>query len=188
VTEIPSKLLEAAEKIREGKQPESISVREFIGWWNAKGRGRNVVQKIQKDLAECKIETQPDFDAVNIDSLINFVPAANEEAHEVGEHSESEPSDATTSRTDGATLPRAPFVSGAVADPTHRVSRLASANRAPISVNPNSTLQEAVHLMLFHELSQLPVMQGERDVKGMVSWYSIGLRLVDGNSTSVVRD
>lgn len=187
MTEIPGRLLEAAEQIREGKQPESISVREFIRWWNAKGRGRGKVRDIREALAKVDVETQPDFDEVNLDSSISLVSATHEGANGEGEYTESAPPD-VTSGTNGSVGSRAAFVGGAVTDPTHRVSRLASANKAPISVNPNSTLQEAVHLMLFHELSQLPVMQGERDVKGMVSWHSIGLHLFDGNASEVVRD
>jgi predicted transcriptional regulator len=36
---------------------------------------------------------------------------------------------------------------------------------------------EAVTLMLAHDFSQLPVMQGDRSVKGLFSWKSLGYRL-----------
>lgn len=54
------------------------------------------------------------------------------------------------------------------------------------SVKPNSTLREAVTLMLTHDFSQLPVMQSERDVKGVVSWESIGRRLAAGDRDETV--
>src|SRR5262245_47875706 len=64
--------------------------------------------------------------------------------------------------------------STAFADPTFRVSKLAAANRAPVSLQPDSTITEAVTLMMANDFSQLPVFSGDRNVKGAVSWRSIG--------------
>ena len=44
-------------------------------------------------------------------------------------------------------------------------------------------------IMMHNDFSQLPVMAGERTVKGAVSWRSIGARLSDGaNLAGEVRD
>jgi CBS domain-containing protein len=79
-------------------------------------------------------------------------------------------------------------VSPAFADPTYRVSKLAPANRTPVSVRPDSTLTEAATLMMANNFSQLPVMTNERDVKGIVSWKSIGIRLSLGQNLVAVRE
>ncbi len=184
---VPNRLKIVAEELQEGKQPEPETVRSFIGWFGAKGRGRNKVREIHEVLAELGLETQPDFDAVNIDSPIRFVPVSDRTA-ERDEPAESARASGATSETSDVAVSQAPFVTGAVADPTHRMSRLASANKTPISVNPDSTLQEAVHLMMLHDFSQLPVMRNERDVKGIVSWHSIGFRKLAGHPSDVVRD
>jgi hypothetical protein len=42
--------------------------------------------------------------------------------------------------------------------------------------------------MLKNDFSQLPVMAGERDVKGVVSWPSIGTRIVLGQKGTRARD
>lgn len=42
--------------------------------------------------------------------------------------------------------------------------------------------------MLQHDFSQLPVMQGEREVKGVVTWRSIGARLALGQGCVIVGD
>jgi hypothetical protein len=42
--------------------------------------------------------------------------------------------------------------------------------------------------MLIHDFSQLPVMQGERTVRGMVSWQSIGSRLAVNRSGDLVKN
>jgi len=186
MVEIPEKLRKVAEQIENGQAPDDETVRTFIGWFGARGRGRKKVQDIREALAELNVETQPDFDAVNIDSEISFISTTSEGSGETDKFAESIPSDAT-GETDGHPTSQA-FVGGTVADPTHRISRLASANKAPIRVNLDSTLQEAVSLMMLHDLSKLPVMQGDRDVKGMVSWYSIGFGKLAECRSNVVRD
>ena len=42
--------------------------------------------------------------------------------------------------------------------------------------------------MLQHDFSQLPVMQGEREVRGVVTWKSIGSRLALGQGCTSVKD
>ena len=61
-------------------------------------------------------------------------------------------------------------------DPRQRVSRLPAASRPPMKVGPCDTLARAVTIMLTNDFSQLPVMSGNRDVKGVVSWQSIAKR------------
>src|SRR5262249_54021311 len=56
--------------------------------------------------------------------------------------------------------------------------KLYAANRPPVRVAPDTSVSEAVTIMLSHDFSQLPVMQGERTVKGLFSWKSLGSRLV----------
>jgi hypothetical protein len=42
--------------------------------------------------------------------------------------------------------------------------------------------------MMQYEYSQLPVMQGERDVKGVITWQSIGMKLSNNGSCTRVGD
>src|SRR5207244_10689342 len=44
------------------------------------------------------------------------------------------------------------------------------------TVNQHDDVAKAVTIMLEYDFSQLPVMQGEREVKCVVTWKSIGLR------------
>lgn len=82
----------------------------------------------------------------------------------------------------------APHPSHAMDDPSYRVSRLAAANRPPLSVKPDAPLREATTLMLANNYSQLPVMTTEREVKGIVSWTSLGTRSALGRKSEHVRD
>jgi len=60
---------------------------------------------------------------------------------------------------------------------TYRIDGLESANRKPVSVKPDSELKEAITIMMTKCYSQLPVMTTDREVKGIISWKSIGSRL-----------
>jgi CBS domain-containing protein len=80
------------------------------------------------------------------------------------------------------------IVSAVFADPTYRVSKLAAANRTPVSVQPDSTITAAVTLMMANDFSQLPVISGERNVRGVVSWRSIGSRLALGQRPEIARE
>ena len=69
-----------------------------------------------------------------------------------------------------------------------RIGRLESANKAPVSVKPDETLQHATTLMMTRDFSQLPVMTSSREVKGVVSWKTIGSRLALKRACTHVRD
>jgi CBS domain-containing protein len=84
-------------------------------------------------------------------------------------------------RPDAASQPSDP-------DPIFRIGRLGSANRKPISVKPDVPLATATTLMLTHDYSQLPVMTTDRDVKGVISWRTIGSRLSLDCGGTVVSD
>lgn len=71
---------------------------------------------------------------------------------------------------------------------TNRIDGLESANRKPVSVKPDSALTEATTVMLTNDFYQLPVMTTEREVKGAISWKSIGSRLALGKKCTVVRE
>ncbi|MBU5613888.1 CBS domain-containing protein [Geomonas azotofigens] len=74
------------------------------------------------------------------------------------------------------------------ADPIYRISKLPASGRKPLFVAPDAKLQEVVTHMLSNDLSQLPVMTNERDVKGIITWTSIGSRLAVGKKCSVARE
>jgi CBS domain-containing protein len=73
-------------------------------------------------------------------------------------------------------------------DPTFRIGRLPAANKKLVVVNQNDWLTKAISFMLKHDFSQLPVMQGEREVKGMITWKSIGSRFAFGCKCDLVSD
>lgn len=137
------------------------------------------------NLERARLRTIPDFDSVYIDSKIRFAVV---EVAVAPTPSEIAPADEVQGESPAPCEPPVELIAGAVSDPAFRVGRLASANTKPLSVSPDATLSQAVTLMLRHDFSQLPVMTNDRDVKGMVSWESIGSRLALGRTVTVVRE
>jgi predicted transcriptional regulator len=64
----------------------------------------------------------------------------------------------------------------AQADAIIRVSSISSANRGVVSVLPTDPISKATTLMSFEGYSQLAIMQGLREVRGMITWESIAKR------------
>src|SRR5471030_2922567 len=73
-----------------------------------------------------------------------------------------------------------------VLNPT--LAMLPAANRKPLSVSRETSLSRARTLMLMNDFSQLPVMNGDRTLHGMVSWKSIGRISVRRQSGRLVGD
>ncbi|MFH1484167.1 MAG: CBS domain-containing protein, partial [Chloroflexota bacterium] len=73
-------------------------------------------------------------------------------------------------------------------DPTYRIGKLASANKRPVSVKPDDLIATAVTLMIAHDYSQLPVMTSDREVRGIITWSSLGSQLALGRECKYVRE
>lgn len=73
-------------------------------------------------------------------------------------------------------------------DPTFRIGSFPAANKVLVTVGQDDDLKRAVTKMLQFEYSQLPIMHGEREVKGMISWKSIGARYAIGGKCWKVQD
>jgi CBS domain-containing protein len=147
------KLAVIAAQLKKGVAPSRETVRTFLLWFGAERRGYNVVRRIRGALKRHGLLTSPEFEYTWLDGTIAFETAPPEGA------------------------PAAAPSGTASTDPTFRIGRLEAANKAPISVKPDATLQQAVTIMLTNDFSQLPVMTSPRELKGIVSWKTIGSRL-----------
>jgi CBS domain-containing protein len=169
----PRKLKQISEQLRSKQMVPAVTVRELLRWFHSERRGSNIVYWINNSLTKAGLTTRPHFAGIYIDAMIDFVlldatePKKSPGDDEVGE-ADAEPK---------------PY-----ADPTYRIGKLRSANLAPLCVKPNQSIQEAITLMLVNDFSQLPVMTNERDVKGIISWISIGSRTQLGKKCSEVRE
>lgn len=177
------RLTKAAQQLRDGYGVPSVTVREFLSWFGAQRRGYWIVLSIREALDRNKLRTDPDFEAEFIDSPISLVLV--ESPQTIGEKPAVElAAQLVSTSTMTATL----SASAPHGDPTYRISKLAAANKALVCVTPDADLSKAVTLMLSGDFSQLPVMTNERDVKGVISWASIGTRICLGKTGVRVRE
>jgi CBS domain-containing protein len=164
MSQAEDKLAAVADQLKKGVAPPKETVRAFLLWFGAERRGYRVVRGIRAKLRRYGIATVPDFEWAYIDGQIAFfkAPAAEGQANGVADD-------------------LAP-------DPTYRLSLLSSAHKVPVSVTPDAALQQVVTLLMTNDFSQLPVMTGPRDVKGVVSWKSIGTKLSLNQPCKQARD
>jgi hypothetical protein len=154
------KLTQISTGLKKGQMPDpNITTRKLLDWFGAQRRGVHVNRQIREALEEAQLETIPDFERAYIDGQIEFAIAADQN------HG---PPPVRETTIDQLYSP-----DQLSADPTFRVGQLPSANTVPVSVNPNQRIREVITIMLANDFSQLPVMTGERDVKGVISWTSI---------------
>jgi len=73
-------------------------------------------------------------------------------------------------------------------DPIKKIMILEAANKKPLTVTSESSLQEAITLMMLNDFSQLPVMSGERNPIGYISWDTIGIALANCVKSTIVKD
>jgi predicted transcriptional regulator len=147
--------------LTEGRTATPVTIRTFLSWFGAQRRTSANVEHIKDEMAKAGLRTVPDYLNIWVDTPITFELIA---AHAAGE-------------PDNKAMTEDEQSSQSASDPSFRIGKIASANNPPVSVKPNASLQEAVTIMLARNFSQLPVMTTEREVKGVISWASIGARL-----------
>ena len=113
-----------------------------------------------------------------------FVERVREELEANDLHTEP---DFQNAYVDGSISFRDSSVSSPPADSTLRVDILEAAHKSPISVTPNDDLKTAITHMMSNDFSQIPVMEGLRQVKGILTWESIGSRTALGQTGGDVK-
>ena len=178
----PQQLQQAAEQIHQTGKAKMVRVKELLSWFNAQRRGVLVVREIRSALRKSKLVTVPDFEVAYIDQRIKL-KAWEPEAEKAPVFKKVEEAGL------GADSVSVAVVGGSVPDPAPRIGMLKAANTPPLSVTRDALVTEAITLMLMNDYSQLPVMQGERNVDGLISWRSIGkTRVGEGKILKYVRE
>ena len=169
-------LSKISDEIDKGNAPPPVTTREFLSWFGAQRRGYSVVARIRRELKTYALDTVPDFELNYIDSPLKIARVEIAEGQSNSAHDKAvELVTAVEAKT--PTEVEAGTSDWSLRDPTYRISKLAPANQNIVSVKPDSTLAEVVAILLLRNFSQLPVMTNERDVKGVITWTSIGSRL-----------
>jgi CBS domain-containing protein len=196
---VPAAMRQIATQVASGERP-NCTVRTILDWYYYRVRTRGVLRTINRGMTLLNIGTVPHIDWTYLDGVVTFMPRdeavrRQPRAYEIErvverpttpivtiteDKDSSHPIDAVVQKE--APPPDVPL------DPTYRIGRLEMANRRPISIAPDAPVSEAITVMLKHDYSQLPVMTGERSVKGLFSWKSYGSRRSLGQACALVRE
>ncbi|MFF2023009.1 CBS domain-containing protein [Streptomyces sp. NPDC058171] len=172
----PTKLYEEVRR-RAADEPLTLSIRDFLAVWGAQRRYPAAVEQIKSDLDERGLVTVPPFTEGSIESKI-AVLAGGAEPDEAGTSAVTRltGTGSLTSAVQSAVhaaghLPDAESPAQTVA---YRVSNLESANRMPECVRVGDSVKTAMTLMVLRGYSQLPVLDPDGRLRGVVSWESVG--------------
>lgn len=172
----PAKLYEEVRR-RSADQPLTLSIRDFLAVWGAQRRYPAATEQIKSDLAARGLVTVLPFTEGTLDSQI-AVLAGGAEPDESGTSAVTRLSGSTDL---SAAVQGAAHAAGLLPDEeaetqtvAYRVSNLDSANRMPESVRVGDSLGTAMTIMVLRGYSQLPVLDADGRLRGVVSWESIG--------------
>jgi CBS domain-containing protein len=161
---------ELLKKVQETKTPVKTTPKNILEQLGVSRRGWRVVEAVKQTFEKYEVICEPEFGTAWAYGEVEIKPK-----------------------------PKVPAKEGSTAeyDPTPRVSMLEAANLTQLSessgrlglvtVNRDELLSSAVHKMMTHNFSQLPIMSGRTPV-GMVSWRSIGMALALGKKCTTVND
>ncbi|MCQ9182893.1 CBS domain-containing protein [Streptomyces sp. IBSBF 2953] len=175
----PTKLYEEVRR-RAADEPLTLSVRDFLAIWGVQRRYPAAVEQIKNDLDERGLATVPPFTEGSIESRIAVV-AGGSEPDEAGTSAMTRL--ASTGLVDKAFdltriivagVPDGPGTESETQTVAYRVSNLESANRMPEFVRVGADLKTAMTLMVLRGYSQIPVLDADGRLRGVVSWESIG--------------
>lgn len=172
--QVPEQLEQSSSRITSGSEVHTTP-RELIRWFGFYRRTWAVVKTVQKALAFKQLCTVPDFEGAGFDEqiAIQAIPVNQPEAIP------------NVLAADGtAEVTTSPYAN---VDPIHRVSRFLPSTQL-VSVARDDSVTAAVTKMMMHDYSQLPIMQSEFSVTGMISWRSIGRQRALGRNGDKVRD
>jgi len=140
--------LKEARTLADADTPIDLPVRDLVSRWEAPAS----FQRIEADLANHGLTTQPDFRKVSQDTIVRLITTTSDAE---GEPGGSNPDD------DGQL------------DIGLTVGNLPSALKGVVSISPTATFDEAITLMLLNGYSQLAVLAGSHNLRGAVTWQSI---------------
>ena len=151
------------EELGQGMKPaaEELTVPELLGKYNFAVRKGYITTHLPNKLEELGLRCVPDFLNVWYGATVQLELDADV--------------------TDGVP-------DGKRADPTRRIDTLEAAHNKPVSVKPTDPINAATTIMQMHDFSQLPVMETDFKVNGIISWKTIGMRTALGREYREVRD
>ena len=179
---LSDRLKEITDSLRSGGTPSATTGRDLLTLFGARRRGWRTAEQIEEQLRAAGLTTEPPFSEAYLNAPLVFKLMAS-----IGVTG--------TIQLDGVTAagsieldPLTDQLSSVAVRLTPRLGQLAAANRSPVCVSPDASLLEATTLMIQHGYSQLPLIQGTREVRGLLSWTSLGTATQLGAETKTAKD
>ena len=155
------KIVKEIKRTGEGKE---MSIRDFLWLFDeSQKRTSGNVWRIKEYLKEEKLITFPDFMGGFIDDSIILKEIEKAKISKDSEFNEK-------------------------FDPISRVSNLEAANKIPIRIKRDDNISKAYHLMWKNDFSQLPVMNNDRDILGIINWKTIAKGFIKQKELKTVKD
>ncbi|MDI3095929.1 CBS domain-containing protein [Streptomyces rochei] len=188
----PAKLYEEVRR-RGDEAPLTLSIRDFLSVWGVQRRYPATTAQINSDLEARGLVTVPPFTEGTLDSKV-AVLAGGAEPDESGTSAVTRLSGGSSlmghrdcadsavgeavpyrnSRLSTTLASHAPDEGSEAEAVAYLVSNLESANRMPDCVRVGDDVETAQTLMVLRGYSQLPVLDADGRLRGVVSWESIG--------------
>lgn len=157
--------LKQVRQAAERGKPETITVRDLVRHWGARTRGSRITRRIEADLDNHGLTTDPHFLSVTLDDDIVLAAVQPDSASAAGD-------DGATG-TDGVTVT---VIQADRVQPREiglTLGNLTNSWRTLVSVKPTASFEEAMTKMLVNDFSQLPVLKSKHTLEGAVTWQSI---------------
>lgn len=160
--------VDLVERIKKTGQGEKMTKRKFIYLFDCcERRTSGNVWRINEYLEREKLVVEPNYQNGWIDEYIEIKPKEKAKIKN-GNGENSQILDAF--------------------DPINRLSLLKAALRVPVSVSRDSNLEKAYLVMWKNDYSQLPIMNNDREVIGLITWQSIAKGLIAKKTSNNVKD
>lgn len=126
------------------KQPQEVSVRDFLGYWGYKRRGSSIVQQIERSLADRGLKSVPEIAKADYYGSIKIL----DQKDDLSDDADRE-----------------------IGWP---ISSVLDDEKELIAVGPDDSVRAVETLMIMYDFSQIPVLnKTKRELYGSVTWQSI---------------
>ena len=161
----------------------TLTIRELLSLWDFRTRNHISVPEIRLDLASADLDTNPEFTAGSLDDRVRIISTitrgssaeptqpANSEIHENVAGIESDDTEE--------------FV-GILPQVAMRIGDLECATNGVMSVAPNDSLAWAMGIMAERAYSQLPVLDDQAMLYGVITWASIAHMHATGKTPNIL--
>ncbi|MFE8936535.1 CBS domain-containing protein [Streptomyces sp. NPDC007872] len=153
---------------------KELSLLEFLGFFNARRRDASTVPSIEQTLRNAGLATVPYFVNCAHDATVHIVAVESVTAEEAEAEAEAN-EDVDVQDAAGGSLPQRPLSIGDVLPAGGGVECLP----------PNAPLTTVTHLMRINDYSQLPIIEGQYHLRGVVTWRSVARMYEQGAAATL---